>query len=82
MTLIHVLTGPKTTTKRELEQLGKMDKYQRRFLKNKVCGLCEYELNKPGCGGFFGRACSEQTRVNRRDRALKHYNPRINRRKK
>lgn len=77
--MLHILRAPETTTKRESEQLEKLDKYQKRYLSKRCCGLCDHPLDQIGCGSFY-EACPEQTRIDRRDNCLQKYNPRRRRR--
>lgn len=81
MTHIHILRPPTTTTEQEREQLGNLDRYQKRYLSRRVCGLCELPLDRVGCGAVY-EACSEVTRLRRRRLCLKKYRPRPQRRKR
>lgn len=80
---IHILRAPETTTEAEKEQLAGLDKYERRYLSRRVCGLCEWPLSEVGCGAYLPgpdceavEACEEQLRIDRRERCLKEYKPR------
>ncbi len=79
--MIHILRPPKTTIDKEKEQLASLDKYQRRYLKKWCCGLCEISFNNAGCGSPY-EACPEEIRIQRREKCLKGYKPRVKRRKK
>lgn len=78
---IHILRCKPTTTAAEKQQLAALDKYQRRYLKQFACYGCDHSLNAPGCGTFFGEACTETSRINRRNACLAGYKARPGRRK-
>lgn len=64
------------------KQLRALDKYQRRYLSNYVCGECDYPLDRPGCGAYGGAPpCHWRARIRRRANCLKRYRPRLSRRK-
>lgn len=79
--LLCILRAPATTTEKEKEQITKLDKYQKKYLSRLCCGLCDHTLDKIGCGAVYAPACEETVRIERRERALKQYKPRLNRRK-
>ena len=77
--MIHANYNPETTTEREAEQLAKLDKYQKRYLSHRRCGLCEHPLDHKGCGSHY-EACPEGVRIERRRNCLRGYKPRKARR--
>ncbi len=84
MTLVHILRAP-SCVKWDVEGiLASLDKYERRFVKSRVCAACEVSLDHAGCGTFFAEmgVCPQWVRVRRLERLLATYKPRPNRRKK
>lgn len=83
---LHIFRGIPTTTELEVEQLNKLDKYQKRYLKGLGCTACGMSLANTGCGDvlpyYAEDFCSESVRIIRRDKALKQYKPRCNQRKR
>jgi hypothetical protein len=53
---------------------------QRRYLKRRVCGLCEQSLLRDSCGSCFGAGgdgtCTPELRADRLKRCLAEYRPR------
>lgn len=80
--LIHILTAPPTTIEQETKQLDQFDKYQKKYLSRRCCGLCELPLDRIGCGAHLVPACEEKIRIKRRKQCLKEFKPRLNMRKK
>jgi uncharacterized protein with PIN domain len=58
--------------KSEKEQLKALTKLERRYLKRRVCMLCDQPLSSVGCGAIFDE-CPEEVRVDRRKDCLKHF---------
>lgn len=82
MSTLHIYRMQPTTTEREQAQLDGLDKYQKKYLSRRVCWLCEWPLDRKGCGTYGGmEACPEDARVERRDKCLAEYKPRPKARK-
>lgn len=62
------------------KHLKSLDRFQVRYLSRFACMWCDYPLNLPGCGAIY-KACNNQARINRREKALKEYKPRPSRRR-
>jgi len=61
----------------EKEHLKSLSKNEKRFLSNFVCAWCGHRLDRVGCSAIYG-PCDNQTRINRRTKALNGYRPRKN----
>jgi len=53
-----------------------MTKNEKRYLSKRECGWCGQTLDRDGCGGIYGPACSSDELKKRRDDCLKNYKPR------
>jgi hypothetical protein len=56
----------------EREELAALDRLARRYLSRRVCWLCEYRLDRAGCGAIW-EPCSAEVRARRRAACLKSY---------
>jgi rubrerythrin len=59
----------------EKEHFNSLTKGQKRFLKKYICMLCDYPLDRLGCG-VMCESCSEEKRITKRENCLKLYKPR------
>lgn len=64
----------------EKDEIRTYSKGQRRFLKRRVCGLCEHRMDHAGCGAIYRDqmkdTCTLETRRERRKACLATYKPR------
>ena len=82
MTLIHILRAPSTTNWDVEGILASLDKYELRFVRRRMCGMCEVRMDYAGCGSHYhDMTCSQQARVRRLEGLLATYKPRPRRRK-
>jgi hypothetical protein len=83
---MNAISRAEFDSKMEQEQLSRLDKYQKRYLKNKVCAWCEAPLDQSGCNslifGSLDSRCPEDARIKRRADCLSKYKPRVGRRGK
>jgi hypothetical protein len=56
--------------------IEELTKNQRRYLRRKVCGLCDMPLSEDSCGSIYGPACTKEFLKDRRTRCLLEYKPR------
>ena len=58
-----------------------MTPLEKRFLRRRVCALCEQRLDRDSCAALFSPRCSPELIAERRRKCLETYKPRPNRRR-
>ena len=58
------------------DYLKTLTKGQKRYLSKYECALCDYPLNRDGCGAIHKcLSCTEQARIERAKDCLQNYKP-------
>lgn len=74
---VHILRPPPHEWKRVEARIAQCSKGEKRRLQRYVCGGCEQQLHRAGCGAYGGcEPCSEDQRLARIEGCLAGYRPR------